>query len=267
MKAKRWFGQNFLRDQSVVRAIVRCINPSLTQTFVEIGPGQGALTGLLLEQAGRLAAIEIDEDLLPVLRQRLEPKGLQLIAQDVLTVNFNSLAHDLQASKLRVVGNLPYNISSPVLFHLLAYSQVIDDQTFMLQEEVVDRMVAAPGSKTYGRLSVMLQAKYAMEKCLHVPPESFWPVPKVQSAVVRMQPLAAENLRIKDWQVFGRLVTQAFSSRRKMIRNTLAVYLDQLDLAALGVDARQRPEELSVTQYAGLANQLTDSNVTPLSPC
>jgi 16S rRNA (adenine1518-N6/adenine1519-N6)-dimethyltransferase len=267
VKAKRRFGQNFLRDPGIVRSIVRCINPSGTQTLVEIGPGQGALTGLLLEQVGCLAAIEIDEDLLPPLRQRFEPKGLRLIAQDVLTVHFDSLASQLQTAKLRVVGNLPYNISSPVLFHLLTYCHVIEDQTFMLQEEVVDRMVAAPGSKTYGRLSVMLQARYDMEKCLHVPPESFWPVPKVQSAVVRMTPLPAESLLIKDWQVFGRLVTQAFSSRRKMIRNTLADQLLHLDLQALGVDARQRPEELSVIQYAGLSNQLTDSKVTPLSPC
>jgi 16S rRNA (adenine1518-N6/adenine1519-N6)-dimethyltransferase len=267
VKAKRRFGQNFLRDQSIVRAIVQCIRPLPSQTLVEIGPGQGALTGLLLEQAGRLAAIEIDEDLLPGLRQRLEPKGLHLVSQDVLTVNFNQLATELQAVRLRVVGNLPYNISSPVLFHLLDYSPVIEDQTFMLQEEVVDRMVAEPGSKTYGRLSVMLQARYDMEKCLHVPPESFWPVPKVQSAVVRMTPLPSESLLIKDWQVFGRLVTQAFSSRRKMIRNTLADQLLHLDLQALGVDARQRPEELSVIQYAGLSNQLTDSKVTPLSPC
>ncbi len=267
MKAKRRFGQNFLRDQAVVQAIVRCIHPLPKQTLVEIGPGQGALTALLLERAGCLAAIEIDEDLLPVLRERLEPKGLRLIAQDVLTVEFNWLASELQASKLRVVGNLPYNISSPVLFHLLGFSDAIEDQTFMLQEEVVDRMVASPGSKTYGRLSVMLQAKYDMEKCLHVPPESFWPVPKVQSAVVRMQPFASQRMVIKDWQVFGRLVTQAFSSRRKMIRNTLGSLLDRLDLNAVGALPTQRPEELTVSQYINLANQLIDSNVTPLSPC
>ena len=256
MKAKRRFGQNFLRDQSVVRAIVQCIRPLPSQTLVEIGPGQGALTGLLLEQAGRLAAIEIDEDLLPGLRQRLEPKGLHLVSQDVLTVNFNQLATELQAVRLRVVGNLPYNISSPVLFHLLDYSPVIEDQTFMLQEEVVDRMVAAPCSKTYGRLSVMLQARYNMEKCLHVPPESFWPVPKVQSAVVRMQPLAKEHQPVHNWPVFARLVSQAFSSRRKMIRNTLAGLLDRLDLNAVDARPTQRPEELTVEQYARLANQL-----------
>ena len=256
MKAKRRFGQNFLRDQSIVRAIVQCIRPLPSQTLVEIGPGQGALTGLLLEQVGCFAAIEIDEDLLPALRQRFELKGLRLVSQDVLTVDFNQLATELQATRLRVVGNLPYNISSPVLFHLLDYSPVIEDQTFMLQEEVVDRMVAAPGSKVYGRLSVMLQARYDMEKCLHVPPESFWPVPKVQSAVVRMQPLAKEHQPVHNWPVFAGLVSHAFSSRRKMIRNTLASLLDRLDLDAVDARPTQRPEELTVEQYARLANQL-----------
>jgi 16S rRNA (adenine1518-N6/adenine1519-N6)-dimethyltransferase len=260
VKAKLRFGQNFLRDQSIVRAIVQCIYPLASQTLVEIGPGQGALTGLLLGQAGRLAAIEIDEDLLPGLRQRFEPKGLYLVSQDVLAIDFHQLATQLQASRLRVVGNLPYNISSPVLFHLLDYSSVVEDQTFMLQEEVVDRMVAEPGSKTYGRLSVMLQARYDIEKCLHVPPESFWPVPKVQSAVVRMQPLTKEQQTVLDWQIFAGLVTQAFSSRRKMVRNTLAGLLDRLDLDAVDALPTQRPEELTVEQYAKLANQLADSS-------
>lgn len=258
MRAKRRFGQNFLRDQGVARAIVRCINPAPTQTLVEIGPGQGALTALLLEQAGRLAAIEIDEDLLPVLRQRLEPKGLQLIAQDVLTVNFDSLAHDLQASTLRVVGNLPYNISSPILFHLLEAAEHIQDQYVMLQKEVVDRMVASHGSKIYGRLSVMLQARYQIERCLLVPPGAFHPAPKVDSAVARMVPLPVDQLQVRDWIIFAAVVSTAFSQRRKMLRNTLAPYEGQIDWDALGILPTQRAEEISVEKFIQLANTLSD---------
>jgi len=175
--------------------------------------------------------------------------------QDVLTVDFRALAHASQGP-LRVVGNLPYNISSPILFHLLLAADQVVDQTLMLQKEVVDRMVAAEGSKVYGRLSVMLQARYTLERLFLVPPEAFVPAPAVDSAVVAMWPLPAAQCRVRDWAVFERLVADAFSTRRKMIRNTLAGYGDRLDLFRAGVRETDRPEAVSVQAYIDLANQL-----------
>jgi 16S rRNA (adenine1518-N6/adenine1519-N6)-dimethyltransferase len=270
--AKKRFGQNFLHDPGIIRRIIGLIRPLPGQAIIEIGPGQGALTGALVAGAGRVTAIELDQDLLPILRSRFGPSELNLIAADVLTVDFAALAQSLASEffpasesaaaprSLRIVGNLPYNISTPLLFHLLPVVDRVADQTFMLQKEVVDRMVAAPGSKVYGRLSVMLQAHYRMEKLLQVPSGAFVPAPKVDSAIVGMWPLPEALRPSGDAQVFSRLVTQAFSARRKMLRNTLASYAEVIDLAAVGLLPTQRPEEVSVDQYRALAAQVAQSS-------
>jgi 16S rRNA (adenine1518-N6/adenine1519-N6)-dimethyltransferase len=257
--AKKRFGQNFLHDPGIIRRIIGLIRPLPEQVIIEIGPGQGALTAALVAGAGRITAIELDQDLLPILRSRFGPSELNLIAADVLTVDFAALAQSLapgSSRSLRIVGNLPYNISTPLLFHLLAVVDRVADQTFMLQKEVVDRMVAAPGSKVYGRLSVMLQAHYRMEKLLQVPSGAFVPAPKVDSAIVGMWPLPKALRPSGDPQIFSRLVTQAFSARRKMLRNTLAPYAEAIDLDAVGLSPTQRPEEVSVGQYQALAAQV-----------
>jgi 16S rRNA (adenine1518-N6/adenine1519-N6)-dimethyltransferase len=253
--AKKRFGQNFLHDRGVIQRILSHIRPQAGDALVEIGPGRGALTEGLLQAAGRLTAVEIDRDLIEALTRRFGP-SLSLIVQDVLTVDFRALAH-AQQGPLRVVGNLPYNISSPILFHLLPVADQVVDQTFMLQKEVVDRMVASEGSKVYGRLSVMLQARYTLERIFLVPPDAFSPAPAVDSAIVTMWPLPQAQCQVKDWVIFERLVADAFSARRKMIRNTLAAYEGRLDLAAAGVRETDRPEAVAVQSYIQLANQLT----------
>ena len=253
-QAKKRFGQNFLHDKNMVAKIVAIVDPRPTDAMVEIGPGRGAMTAGLIEGTGHLTAIEIDRDLHQALTDTFGER-LRLIAQDVLTVDFASLAEQA-GQPIRIVGNLPYNISSPILFHLLPVADRVVDQTFMLQKEVVDRMVAPEGSKTYGRLSVMLQARYDMERRLIVPPGAFTPAPKVDSAIVSMWPKSAERLQVRNWRALSELVTAAFATRRKMIRNNLAVYLDRLDLAAVGLKETARAEEIAVEQYVALANQL-----------
>src|SRR6478609_4068874 len=186
-QARKRFGQHFLADAGIIDGIVREIDPRAGQAMVEIGPGLAALTQPLVERVGRLSVIELDRDLAARLRKHPQ---LDVVEADVLNVDFTALARERGVAKLRVVGNLPYNISSPILFHLLQHVAAVEDQHFMLQKEVVDRMVAAPATSDYGRLSVMLQWRYAMENVLHVPPESFDPPPRVDSAVVRMVPLA-----------------------------------------------------------------------------
>ena len=255
--ARKRFGQNFLHDPGVISRIISAIDPKPGQRLVEIGPGQAAITGPLMARAGRVHAIEIDRDLAARLRERFPEEQLTLIEDDVLKVDFGALAKHLGGS-LRIVGNLPYNISSPILFHLLDFAECIDDQHVMLQKEVVDRMVAPCGSKIYGRLSVMLQARYQMVRCLLVPPGAFQPAPKVDSAVVRMVPLPRAQFRVKDWVVFSALVTAAFSQRRKMLRNTLAVYGDRVNWEGLGIAPTDRAEDLRVDQFIDLANQLSD---------
>lgn len=245
---RKRFGQHFLSDVGVIDAIVRAVNPKPGDALVEIGPGLGALTLPLLERAGALTVIEIDRDLAARWRARALP-GLTVVESDVLTVDFGNLARQ----RLRVVGNLPYNISTPILFHLLAYADRIADQYVMLQKEVVERMVADPGSKAYGRLSVMLQWRYAMHCELDVPPEAFDPPPAVDSAVVGMVPLAQPPLR--DATVLGELVTAAFSQRRKLMRHTLGRWLQArgLDAADAGFDLQRRAEEVPVAEYTRLA--------------
>lgn len=245
--AKKRFGQHFLADDSVIDAIVRAIDPAPGQALVEIGPGLGALTGPLLERCGQLTAIELDRDLAARLRRR---EGLAVVEADVLKVDFTALAGAF-AAKLRVVGNLPYNISTPILFHLLAVAGHVQDQHFMLQKEVVDRMAASPGRKDYGRLSVMLQWRYRIEAVLDVPPEAFDPPPRVDSAVVRMLPLAEPPAGF-DAGLLTELVAVAFSQRRKVLRNTLGRWLEARGVAPGGFDLARRAEEVPVADYLAL---------------
>ncbi len=244
--AKKRFGQHFLVDDAVIEGIVDAIAPAAGQALVEIGPGLGAMTLPLLRRCSALTVIELDRDLAARLRRQA---GLTVIEADVLQVDFRALA--LAAGQpLRVVGNLPYNISTPILFHLLAAADAVVDQHFMLQKEVVDRMAASPGSKDYGRLSVMLQWRYRISAVLDVPPAAFDPPPRVDSAVVRMRPLpAAPDV---DPQRLGALVTAAFSQRRKLLRHTLGRWIEAegLDTA---FDLQRRAEEVPVSEYLGLA--------------
>lgn len=253
--ARKRFGQNFLHEAGLIQRIIREINPKPGQAIVEIGPGLGALTEPLIQAAGHVHAIEIDRDLAQRLRERFSEQLLSIDVQDVLTVDFAKLASQL-GSPLRIVGNLPYNISSPILFHLLESADHVLDQHVMLQKEVVDRMAAPHGSKIYGRLSVMLQARYRIARCLLVPPGAFHPAPKVDSAVARMVPLPANEMRVRDWVVFNAVVATAFSQRRKMLRNTLASYGDRVNWLALGIEPTQRSEDLTVNQFIDLANSL-----------
>ena len=244
--ARKRFGQHFLADSGIIDAIVRGIDPRPGQPIVEIGPGLAALTQPLVERLGRLTVIELDRDL--AVRLRAHPQ-LEVIESDVLKVDFGALQEKLGA-KLRVVGNLPYNISSPILFHLLPFADRVQDQHFMLQKEVIDRMVAQPATADYGRLSVMLQWRYAMENVLFVPPECFDPPPRVDSAVVRMvphpQPAALER------SVLENLVQVAFSQRRKLLRHTLGKWLEEKKFAGT-FDLQRRAEEVPVQEYVLLA--------------
>jgi 16S rRNA (adenine1518-N6/adenine1519-N6)-dimethyltransferase len=248
--ARKRFGQHFLTDGAVIDAIVDAIDPKPGQALVEIGPGLGAMTDPLVARCTRLTVVELDRDLAVRLRKRPE---LDVVESDVLKVDFGALAKQLGA-KLRVVGNLPYNISTPILFHLLAAVENIEDQHFMLQKEVVERMAAAPGGKDYGRLSVMLQWRYDIENVLDVPPEAFEPPPRVDSAVVRMQPLR-EVPRL-DAGLLEELVAVAFSQRRKILRNTLGRWLESHGFGG-EFDVQRRAEEVPVAQYVQLATALT----------
>ena len=250
--ARKRFGQHFLADASVLDAIVSEIDPKPGESLVEIGPGLGAMTDPLVARCGRLTVIELDRDLARRLRQRPE---LDVIEADVLKVDFESLAVQ-RGQPLRVVGNLPYNISTPILFHLLTAVPQIVDQHFMLQKEVVDRMAAAPGGKDYGRLSVMLQWRYHIEAVLEVPPEAFEPPPRVDSAVVRMLPLPA--LKGVDADLLGELVRVAFSQRRKLLRHTLGRWLEERRFGGV-FDVQRRAEEVSVIEYLALAATLSAS--------
>lgn len=247
---RKRFGQHFLSDDGIIDAIVDAIDPKSGDAMVEIGPGLAALTQPLVERLGTLTVIELDRDL----AQRLRSHGqLTVIESDVLKVDFAALAQTQGKTKLRVVGNLPYNISTPILFHLLQYVDVIEDQHFMLQKEVIDRMVARPSTSAYGRLSVMLQWRYAMANVLFVPPESFNPPPRVDSAVVRMVPRS--NAVALDVRVLSELVQVAFSQRRKLMRHTLGAWLQAKNFAG-EFDVQRRAEEVPVAEYLALAGAL-----------
>jgi 16S rRNA (adenine1518-N6/adenine1519-N6)-dimethyltransferase len=248
--ARKRFGQHFLADQGVIGGIVRAIEPRPGDALVEIGPGLGAMTQPLLERTGALTVIELDRDLAARLRAGGRP-GLSVIEADVLDVDFAALA--AQAGRpLRVVGNLPYNISSPILFHLLPVAHAVLDQHFMLQKEVVVRMAAAPGGRDYGRLSVMLQWRYAIESVLEVPPQAFEPPPRVDSAVVRMVPKPAGAVAEIDASRLGALVAAAFSQRRKLLRHSLGPWIDRHAPGA-PFDLQRRAEEVPVAEYVALA--------------
>ncbi|MBG6071377.1 MULTISPECIES: 16S rRNA (adenine(1518)-N(6)/adenine(1519)-N(6))-dimethyltransferase RsmA [unclassified Polaromonas] len=257
---RKRFGQHFLTDRLIIDGIVDAIAPLPGQPMVEIGPGLAAMTRPLVAQLGHLTVIELDRDLARQLRTNPQ---LTVVESDVLRVDFRQLAEQIRlespeaasvgAPKLRVVGNLPYNISTPILFHLLDAVDVIEDQHFMLQKEVIDRMVASPSTSDYGRLSVMLQWRYAMENVLHVPPQSFDPPPRVDSAIVRMVPHAEpEKLDVK---LLSELVRVAFSQRRKLLRHTLGKWLEQKEFSG-DFDVKRRAEEVPVAEYLALTQQV-----------
>jgi len=247
--ARKRFGQHFLVDAAAIDRIVRLVDPRPGQALIEIGPGLGALTQPVLERSGALTVIELDRDLAE--RWRARP-GVTVIGADVLAVDFEPLAR-AAARPLRVIGNLPYNVSTPILFHLLHYAAQIRDQHFMLQREVVRRMAAAPGGKDYGRLSVMLQWRYDIESVLDVPSTAFEPPPRVASAVVRMSPRPVPP--VVDAQRLGALVTVAFSQRRKLLRHSLGRWLEDRGFDA-AFDLQRRAEEVPVAEYVALAQAL-----------
>ena len=251
---RKRFGQNFLTDHIVLQDIISAIAPAADDLMVEIGPGQGAMTGLLLDHLDKLQVVELDRDLVVLLKKKFSANSLMIHSGDALQFDFGALQTAEQ--KLRIVGNLPYNISSPLLFHLAQYAQQVQDQHFMLQKEVVQRMVAAPGGRDYGRLSVMLQWRYQMDLLFIVPPTAFDPPPKVDSASVRMipiaNPLACERLKLEQ------VVTKAFSQRRKVIRNCLAGLFTENQLIDAGIDPQLRPETVALEYYVNLARMLVD---------
>jgi 16S rRNA (adenine1518-N6/adenine1519-N6)-dimethyltransferase len=247
---RKRFGQHFLTDQGIIGAIVDAIAPAPGDAMIEIGPGQAALTQPLVERLGHLTVIELDRDLARKLRDHPQ---LTVVESDVLRVDFGALGAAATPRKLRVVGNLPYNISTPILFHLLEHIAVVQDQHFMLQKEVIDRMVARPSTSDYGRLTVMLQWRYAMENVLFVPPDAFDPPPRVDSAVVRMVPLAQPApIAIP---LMTEMVQVAFSQRRKLLRHTLGRWLEERAFGGV-FDVQRRAEEVPVDEYLALALQL-----------
>jgi 16S rRNA (adenine1518-N6/adenine1519-N6)-dimethyltransferase len=252
-RPRKRFGQHFLTDPGVIDAIVRAIDPQPHDTIVEIGPGQGAITEPLAKQAGTLHCVELDRDLAASLQRRFERRDNVVIHEaDALRFDFCRLG-----DSLRIVGNLPYNISTPLLFHLVDSRDCIADMYFMLQKEVVDRMTAGPGSKAYGRLGIMLGCHLAVETLFDVGPQCFDPPPAVMSAVVRLVPLGDERPAIDDEKLLGRLVATAFSQRRKTLRNALKTMLDEAELRSLGIDPGDRPESIPVSDYVALANYVS----------
>jgi 16S rRNA (adenine1518-N6/adenine1519-N6)-dimethyltransferase len=251
---RRRFGQNFLSSSALIANIIAEIAPHSGDCMVEIGPGLGAMTGPLLAGLDHLHVVEIDRDLIARLKQNFSKAKLTIHEGDALNFDFGKLADQ----DLRVVGNLPYNISTPLLFHLTSFATQVKDQHFMLQKEVVDRMVAEPGGSEFGRLSVMLQYRYDMDRLFIVPPESFVPAPKVDSAIVRMIPRPLSALNAIDEEMFATVVSAAFSQRRKMLRNTLRELISEEKLEALGIKPTSRAETLSVEDYVNISNALSN---------
>ena len=251
--ARKRFGQNFLTDDHVLHDIIEAIDPQPGQTMVEIGPGLAAMTSLLLKELDHMHVVELDRDLVARLEKAYPPERLTVHAGDALKFDFGAIPVQ-KGSKLRVVGNLPYNISSPLLFHLAEFAHLVEDQHFMLQKEVVERMVAEPGTKAYGRLSVMLQWRYDMAMMFVVPPTAFDPPPQVESAIVRMVPTRQQLPA--DTATLEAVVQKAFSQRRKVIRNCLAGMFTEQQLVEAGIDPGVRPETVSLAQYVALANLL-----------
>ncbi|TRX00554.1 16S rRNA (adenine(1518)-N(6)/adenine(1519)-N(6))-dimethyltransferase RsmA [Candidatus Methylobacter oryzae] len=254
---RKRFGQNFLHDHNIIQNIISSIQAASGQHWVEIGPGQGALTEPLLKENVRLDVVELDRDLVVLLREKFKQyPDLQIHSADALRFDFSSLAGE--GRKLRVIGNLPYNISTPLMFHLLDNAYCIEDMHFMLQKEVVDRICAVPGSKKYGRLSVMMQYYCSTELLFDVPPESFDPAPQVMSAIVRLIPHLQPPVMVDNVVKLNRVVTQAFSQRRKTLRNSLKKLIEEEAIAALGIDPTLRAESISLAEFARLSNLLQD---------
>lgn len=256
--ARKRFGQHFLHDRGIIGRIISAIRPEQGQSIVEIGPGRGALTCPLLELGGVLDVVELDRDLIQPLRRCCHGLGeLRIHSADALKFDFADLA---QGRSLRIVGNLPYNISTPLLFHLLQQSNSILDMHFMLQKEVVERMAATPGNRTYGRLSVMLQYRCKVDKLFTVGPGAFSPAPKVESALVRLTPHASPPMCVDNEDTLSQVVRQAFSQRRKTLRNTLRGMLTEAEMGALGIDPGLRAEALTLQHYVVLSNAVEASS-------
>ncbi|WP_020411512.1 16S rRNA (adenine(1518)-N(6)/adenine(1519)-N(6))-dimethyltransferase RsmA [Microbulbifer variabilis] len=254
-KARKRFGQNFLVDENIIERIVRAVAPKESDKLVEIGPGQGAITELLLQRCPSLTAVELDRDLIPLLQFKFRNYlQFKIIEQDALKFDFGEFAAD---SPLRIVGNLPYNISTPLLFHLLSFKGKVRDMHFMLQKEVVDRLSATPGNKSFGRLSVMVQYHCRVQGLFPVPPQSFQPAPKVESAIVRLTPHEKLPFIAEDEKLLERIVNVAFQQRRKTLRNALKPLFPELDVNSFPVDASRRPETLGVEEFVRLANFCT----------
>jgi 16S rRNA (adenine1518-N6/adenine1519-N6)-dimethyltransferase len=257
-KARKRFGQNFLHDQSIIRHIIACLGARPDQHWIEIGPGQGALTEPLLQTGVRLDVVELDRDLVALLKNKFAGRtNFEIHSADALKFDFASLAES--GERLRIVGNLPYNISTPLMFHLLDSAYRIEDMHFMLQKEVVDRICAEPGNKQYGRLSVMMRYYCEAEHLFDVPPESFDPAPKVMSSIVRLTPHRNPPVQVDSQENLNRVVTQAFSQRRKTLRNSLKNLIPDTDLNALSIDSKLRAENLTLEDFAKLSKVLADN--------
>lgn len=251
-KPRKRFGQNFLIDQSIIAKIIAEIHPQRSDRIIEIGPGLGALTKPLFRMVDHLDVIEIDRDIASRLHDEFATESLTIHTSDALRFDFSSLGNNL-----RIIGNLPYNISTPLLFHLSRFEEHVLDMHFMLQKEVVERMVGVPDSSDYGRLSVMLQYRFDMEHVLDVPAESFNPIPKVESAVVRMIPKTRSIIKADNEGLFSQIVSAAFSLRRKTLRNSLYHYLNAEDFIALDIDSKARAENLPIEKFVAIANYLS----------
>lgn len=255
---RKRFGQHFLHDKQIIQRLVETISPIPEEHFVEIGPGQGALTAPILKLIQEMDVIELDRDLIPALKIRCKELGkLNVFEGDALKFDFSELTH--ASEQLRIIGNLPYNISTPLIFHLLTFSRYISDMHFMLQKEVVDRMAAKASEDAYGRLSIMVQYHCRIASLFDVPPSAFYPPPQVESSIVRLVPYQTIPHLAKDYEHFANLVRQAFSQRRKTLRNSLKTFLDDEDWKRVSVDPHLRPEQLSVADYVQLSNLLLES--------
>jgi len=253
-RPRKRFGQNFLVDRNCIARILAAIDPRPQDRMVEIGPGRGALTSVLTQRLEHLHAIEIDRDLAARLTSEYPAERLTLHAVDALKFDFAALGN-----RLRIVGNLPYNVSTPLLFRLMEYCASIVDVHVMLQREVIDRMVAAPGSPDYGRLTVMLGYRFSIERLFRVPAGAFHPQPKVESAFARLRPIETPETRALDERLYARIVTLAFGQRRKTLRNALAGVVDVVRMAAVGIDPQARGETLSIGQFVALANEVASA--------
>jgi len=258
-KPRKRFGQNFLHDKMVIQRIVNNINPRQGDHIVEIGPGEGALTELVLDKIGAMDVVELDRDLIPLLKIRfVMQEGLTIHQADALKFNFCELKEN--EKKLRIIGNLPYNISTPLLFHLFDNSHCIQDMHFMLQKEVVDRIVAKPGDSAYGRLGIMMQYYCRSEYVFTVKPGAFRPPPKVDSAIVRLIPHEKPPVEVNDFDTFSKIVNFSFTQRRKTLRNILKGKLEASQIEELGIEPTIRPERLSLQDFTKIANRLSTQN-------